>query len=86
MFRFLMGVIVGAMGYWAWQSFGRDLMGMGGDQGATTYSGYSGGANSSFSSTTGTSYGTGSDTAATQAAASSGATRPEGESGSSAGV
>jgi hypothetical protein len=49
MIRFLMGVAFGAAGYWAWQSFGRDLLGMGGDQ-DTTYGGFSGG-------TTGTSFG-----------------------------
>jgi hypothetical protein len=32
MFKFLLGVAFGAAGYWAWQSFGRDLLGMGGDQ------------------------------------------------------
>src|SRR5919204_591812 len=26
MFRFLLGVAFGAAGYWAWQSFGRDLL------------------------------------------------------------
>ena len=41
MFRFLMGVAFGAAGYWAWQSFGRDLLGMGGDQ-ETSYGGFSG--------------------------------------------
>ena len=40
MFRFLMGVAFGAAGYWAWQSFGRDLLGMGGDQ-ETSYSTFS---------------------------------------------
>jgi len=40
MFRFLFGVAFGAAGYWAWQSFGRDLLGMGGDQ-ETTYGGFS---------------------------------------------
>jgi hypothetical protein len=49
MFRFLIGVAFGAAGYWAWQSFGRDLLGMGGDQ-DTTYGGFNGG-------TTGTSFG-----------------------------
>ncbi|MDQ3812245.1 MAG: hypothetical protein M3336_18340 [Chloroflexota bacterium] len=39
MFGFLIGVAFGAAGYWAWQSFGRDLMGMG-DQGETTYGGF----------------------------------------------
>jgi hypothetical protein len=46
MFQFLFGVAFGAAGYWAWQSFGRDLLGMGGDQ-DTTYGGF----NSSSSST-----------------------------------
>ena len=50
MFQFLMGVAFGAAGYWAWQSFGRDLLGMSGDQ-DTTYGGFSGGSsNSSFGS------------------------------------
>lgn len=42
MFKFLFGVAFGAAGYWAWQSFGRDLMGMGGDQ-DTTYGGFNSG-------------------------------------------
>jgi hypothetical protein len=51
MFKFLFGVAFGAAGYWAWQSFGRDLVGMGGDQ-ETTYGGFSGGSTSnSFGST-----------------------------------
>ena len=41
MFQFLFGVAFGAAGYWAWQSFGRDLLGMGGDQGESTYGGFS---------------------------------------------
>jgi hypothetical protein len=41
MFQFLFGVAMGAAGYWAWQSFGRDLLGMGGDQGESTYGGFS---------------------------------------------
>jgi hypothetical protein len=55
MFRFLIGVAFGAGGYWAWQSFGRDLLGMGGDQ-ETTYGGFSGGtpAGSSFGATNST--------------------------------
>lgn len=54
MFRFLMGVAFGAAGYWAWQSFGRDLLGMGSDQ--DTYGGFNSSTSSSFSSgTTGTS-------------------------------
>ena len=53
MFKFLLGVAFGAAGYWAWQSFGRDLLGLGSDQ-DTSYGGYSG--NTSFSSgTSGTS-------------------------------
>ncbi len=52
MFRFLFGVLVGAAGYWAWQSFGRDLVGMGADQGAMSYSGYAGGGAASGSSST----------------------------------
>jgi len=50
MFQFLMGVAFGAAGYWAWQSFGRDLLGMSGDQ-DTTYGGFSGGtSNTTFGS------------------------------------
>ena len=49
MLQFLAGVALGAGGYWAWQSFGRDLLGMGTDQGESTYGG--------FSSSTGTTYG-----------------------------
>ena len=55
MFQFLMGVAFGAAGYWAWQSFGRDLLGMSGDQ-DTTYGGFS----SSSSNTSFGSSGTGS--------------------------
>ena len=47
MFKFLLGVAFGAAGYWAWQSFGRDLLGLGSDQ--DTYSTYSG-SNSNYSS------------------------------------
>ena len=47
MFRFLLGVAFGAAGYWAWQSFGRDLLGLGSDQ--DTYGGYS--STSSFGTT-----------------------------------
>jgi hypothetical protein len=53
MFRFLMGVAFGAAGYWAWQSFGRDLLGMGSDQ-ETNYGGFSSG---SFNSSPGTTFG-----------------------------
>ena len=61
MFRFLIGVAFGAAGYWAWQSFGRDLLGMGGDQ-DTTYGGFSSGTTGgSFGSTTPSPSTTGSD-------------------------
>jgi nitrogen fixation protein NifU and related proteins len=50
MFKFLFGVAFGAAGYWAWQSFGRDLFGMGGDQ-ETTYGGFNSSAASSTPST-----------------------------------
>ena len=62
MFQFLIGVAFGAAGYWAWQSFGRDLLGMSGDQ-ETTYGGFSGGtSNTSFgSSSTGSGSSTPSD-------------------------
>jgi hypothetical protein len=50
MFRFLLGVAFGAAGYWAWESFGRDLLGMGTDQ-DTTYGGFSSSSgNTSYSS------------------------------------
>jgi hypothetical protein len=55
MFKFLVGVAFGAAGYWAWQSFGRDLLGLGSDQDAysTSYS-----SNTSFGGSN-TGYGTG---------------------------
>jgi hypothetical protein len=56
MFQFLIGVAFGAAGYWAWQSFGRDLLGMGSDQ-ETTYGGFSGGSTSTGYSPTSTSSG-----------------------------
>ena len=56
MFRFLLGVAFGAGGYWAWQSFGRDLLGLGNDQ--DTYGGYSSGT-SSFNTGSTSSFGTG---------------------------
>lgn len=59
MFKFLFGVAFGAAGYWAWQSFGRDLLGMGGDQ-ETTYGGFSGGSTSNTFGSTGASSGSGS--------------------------
>ena len=51
MFRFLIGVAFGAAGYWAWQSFGRDLLGLGTDQ-DTSYGGFNSTTSSSFSSGT----------------------------------
>ena len=58
MFRFLIGVAFGAAGYWAWQSFGRDLLGMGSDQ-DTTYGGFnSGSTGGSFGSTSSSPSGT----------------------------
>jgi len=50
MFKFLLGVAFGAAGYWAWQSFGRDLLGMGGDQDTAYGSFNSTPSSSSFSS------------------------------------
>ncbi len=66
MFRFLFGVLVGAAGYWAWQSFGRDLVGIGADQGAMSYSGY-GGSNNTASTASGASYSGSSSTQGTGA-------------------
>ena len=77
MFQFLMGVAFGAAGYWAWQSFGRDLLGMGGDQ-DTSYGGFNSGTGSS---TFGGSTGTGSSTPiadSTTPASSSSTTIPSG--------
>jgi hypothetical protein len=56
MFGFLLGVAFGAAGYWAWNSFGRDLLGMG-DQGETTYGSFNTSTTptTSFSSTPATS-------------------------------
>ena len=70
MFKFLLGVAFGAAGYWAWQSFGRDLLGLGSDQ-DTSYGGYN--SNTSFSSgTSGTSsFGTGSSSPTTPSTTSS---------------
>jgi hypothetical protein len=59
MFGFLLGVALGAGGYWAWQSFGRDLLGMGPDQSETTYGGYSS-STSGGTTGTGSTYGSGS--------------------------
>jgi hypothetical protein len=54
MFKFLFGVAFGAAAYWAWQSFGRDLVGMGSDQ-ETSYGGFNGASTSSTYGGTGTS-------------------------------
>jgi hypothetical protein len=77
MFQFLIGVAFGAAGYWAWQSFGRDLVGMGSDQ-ETTYGGFSGGSTSTGYGSTGASSSAGSN-------ASSDPTTSTGGSSSSAG-
>lgn len=66
MFKFLLGVAFGAACYWAWQSFGRDLLGLGGDQDSysSTYS------NTSFNSGTSTSYGSSTSTGSSSIGAS----------------
>ena len=69
MFQFLLGVAFGAAGYWAWQSFGRDLLGMGSDQ-ETTYGGFSSGPTSTTFGSPGTSSGTTSDPTTTSPSAS----------------
>jgi len=76
MFQFLMGVAFGAAGYWAWQSFGRDLVGMGSDQ-ETTYGGFSGGSSSNSFGSTSASSGSTSDPT-TSATGSAGAGGPAG--------
>jgi hypothetical protein len=58
MLQFLFGLAIGAGGYWAWQSFGRDLLGMGGDQGVS----YGGVTSGSYGDSTGTTYGGGTTT------------------------
>jgi hypothetical protein len=78
MFQFLFGVAFGAAGYWAWQSFGRDLVGMGSDQ-ETTYGGFSGGSTSSSFGSTGTTAGGSTSSDPTPSAGGSG-----GPAGSSA--
>jgi hypothetical protein len=73
MFGFLFGVAFGAAGYWAWQSFGRDLLGMG-DQGESTYGSFITGSSSpssTFSPSSSTNSGT-SSTDATSASSTSG--------------
>ena len=71
MFQFLIGVAFGAAGYWAWVSFGRDLVGMGSDQ-ETTYGGFSGG------STPGSFGSTGSGSTSDPTASAGGASGPTG--------
>ncbi len=70
MFKFLFGVAYGAAGYWAWQSFGRDLLGMGSDQ-ETTYGGFSGGSTSNSFGSTGASSGSSTASDAASPASSS---------------
>jgi hypothetical protein len=77
MFKFLFGVAFGAAGYWAWQSFGRDLLGMGSDQ-ETTYGGFSGGSTSNSFGSTGTS--SGSTTTSSDATAPAGSSSTPGGS------
>ena len=79
MFKFLFGVAFGAAGYWAWQSFGRDLFGMGGDQ-ETTYGGFSSTPPSSYSGTSSTS---GGSSASSESTASTGSSVGGSTSGSS---
>jgi hypothetical protein len=79
MFQFLIGVAFGAAGYWAWQSFGRDLVGMGSDQ-ETTYGGFTGGSTSGTFGSTGTS--SGSSTSSSEPTPSAGSTT--GSAGSTA--
>jgi hypothetical protein len=70
MIKFLLGVAFGAAGYWAWQSFGRDLLGLGSDQ--DTYGNYS--SNTNFSS--GTNTYSGSTTSPTSTGASTSSESP----------
>jgi hypothetical protein len=72
MFQFLFGVAFGAAGYWAWQSFGRDLLGMGGDQGESTYGGFS--SSPSSASSYGSTSGSGSTSTSPSSTSGSGTT------------
>jgi len=77
MFQFLFGVAFGAAGYWAWQSFGRDLLGMSSDQ-DTTYGGFNSG-------TSGTStYGSGGSSSSSSISGASGSTPASTSGGSTA--
>ena len=84
MFKFLLGVAFGAAGYWAWQSFGRDLLGMGGDQDTAYGSFTSTPASSSFNSGTPTygssSYGSGSASSSSNSSSSPSGSSPSGTS------
>lgn len=82
MFQFLFGAAFGAAAYWAWQSFGRDLLGMGGDQGETSYGGFNS-SSSSFGSSPSTSIGTGPSGSSTSSPAASTSTGSVGSSSSS---
>ena len=78
MFKFLMGVAFGAAGYWAWQSFGRDLLGLGSDQ--DSYGTY-GSTSSSFNnsaSTSSSSYGSSSGSTGSSTIGASAAPPTEG--------
>jgi hypothetical protein len=80
MFRFLMGVAFGAAGYWAWQSFGRDLLGLGSDQ-DSTYGGFNSGTSYGSGGSGSTAYGGGT---ISSGSTTSGSTSPTGStSGSS---
>ncbi len=72
MFRFLLGVITGVVVYWVWQSFGRDLLGMGDYDQGPAYTPPTSGA-SSYASMEGSSYSSPSfSSTSTSEAASSG--------------
>ena len=81
MFKFLFGVAFGAAAYWAWESFGRDLLGMG-DQGETSYGGFSSPSmsTSSFNSTSTTPSSSPSSTSDSAPATASGSTTSPGAS------
>lgn len=79
MFRFLMGVAFGAAGYWAWQSFGRDLLGLGSDQ-DTTYGGFNSGTSYGSGGSGSTAYGGGT---ISSGSTTSGSTSPTGSTSGS---
>ena len=82
MFRFLLGVAFGAAGYWAWQSFGRDLLGLGNDQ-DTTYGGFNSGSSYSSGTTGTTTYGGGTSASTTAGTGTATPTSSSTSSGSS---